>query len=964
MRRNGKTNRTNFNTLSDESYIHHLPFDDDLLDRLARTLLARYPDRPVDLGACVVLFPVTSTRHRFRQKLLDVAQSTGIDALIPPTTASMKSWLEQFQPDDVDILNHNEQELLLLQALTHYPHYLERYGTWPLIDSLLSLFEELTLNDCVISDDENSFRQSIESAYGIAELAPLTDEAKLVHTLWKAWRTELQHQGAMDNATAHVTALEASIKMIPPDMHIWLAGFQNFSVAEQQWIHVLGKRGQIDILAHTEPGLDIKIGREEIAEYGNFLEAVFTTTDEPLLERVHRQKKQSPKSPVANHIQLLGAHSLEQEARAIDIQVRRWLLQGKNNIGIVTNDRRLARRVRALLERAKINLVDSAGWTLSTTSAASVVMRWIDCIETNFHFQSLLDFLRSPFYTFGSEGKRLHQIVGQFEENIIYRAGVTADLSRYLKTIERKHRDIDASAGEGTSSVMVDLLSSLKSAAQPFQGLANSSDKPAEIWFNALQSSLTQLGLLQTLENDDAGVGVIEEIDTLVRCVAGAQYSINWQTFRTWLARNFERNKFKPAMTGGGVELMGFAESRLYQFDALVIGGATREHLPGDVAQSPFFNESVRNQLNLPSGFLPQRERLTDFRHLLEAAPEVLLSFATESNGRPIPASPWLQRMQAFHQLAYGSRLEASELVALTYFPQTLLSSDNQPLPEPEPAPTVDAVADLLPHTLSASSYQRLIDCPFRFFAGDNLELRELEEISDEMEKRDYGTRVHKILQAFHSEIDGLPGPFNKPLSDENIGEATALLSSIAESTFARDIEFHPAAQGWLNLWQRIIPHYLTWQRQREQHCSNVESELTLSKPILTDNGPAIGGRIDRLDNCDGELSLIDYKTGRAPRKAWISSGESVQLLFYALLTEKIPAEVIALELSDEGISDSVSFRGDELAELLEEENNRLREIMDGLIDGALMPAWGDTETCDHCEFDGLCRKELWADQP
>lgn len=575
MRRNGKTNRINFNTLSDESTIHHLPYDDDLLDRLAKTLLSRYPDQPVDLGACVVLFPVAGTRNRFRQKLLDVAQSLDIDALIPPTTASMRSWLEQFHPDEIEILNHNEQELLLLQALAHYPHYLERYGTWPLIDSLLSLFEELTLNDCSIGDDEDSFRQSIESAYGIAELAPLTDEAKLVHTLWMAWRTELQQQGAMDGATAHVVALKASLTALSPDTHIWLAGFQNFTVAEQQWIQALGKRGQINVLAHVVPGPDDETANKEHAEYSNFLAEVFTTVDEPLLKRVRRRKLRSPESPAASRLQLLEAHGLEQEARAIDIQVRRWLLRGKNNIGIVTNDRRLARRVRALLERANLVLVDSAGWTLSTTSAASVIMRWIDCIETNFHFQSLLDFLRSPFYTDGGERERFQQIVGQFEENIIYHAGVTADLPRYLKTIDGRRKDIDTKSGEDTSSAMIDLLSNLKSAAQAFHGLANSSDRPAETYFNALYTSLTQLGLLQSLASDDAGAGVVEEIDTLVRCVAGAQHSINWQTFRTWLARNFERKKFKPDMTGGGVELMGFAESRLYQFDALFIGGAT-----------------------------------------------------------------------------------------------------------------------------------------------------------------------------------------------------------------------------------------------------------------------------------------------------------------------------------------------------------------------------------------------------
>lgn len=945
----------------DESYIHHLPYDDDLLDRLATTLLARYPAQPVDLGECVVLFPLASTRQRFRRKLLDVAQEQGIQALIPPVTTSMTSWLEQFRPDK-RVLNHNEQELLLLQALAEFPHYLERYGTWPLVDSLLSLFQELTLNNGTICADETSFRESVEAAYGTAGLTPLSDEANLVHTLWMAWQTELAQRGVMDSATAHVAALKDSVENISSNTRIYLAGFQNFTASEQQWIDTLGRHGQIDVLAHGITDPDTHCTHHDGNNYSVFLEAVFASAEEPLLARTQKQKERAPESPIVERLQVLKAGSLEQEARGIDLQVRRWLLQGKNNIGIVSNDRRLARRVRALLERANIVLVDSAGWTLSTTSAASVVMRWLDCIETNFHFQSLLDFLKSPFSDAVSGQPRFPELVGHFEESVVYRAGVVADLTRYRNTIERRQKEIDERAGEGASKAMLDLLTDLQIAAQPLLELGTRKENKLESYFTALHSSLSQLGLLQTLENDAAGAGVVEEIETLVRCVAGAHQHIDWRTFRTWLARNFERSKFKPAMTGGGVELMGFTQSRLYQFDALIIGGTTREHLPGNITGSPFFNESVRAQLNLPSGFLPQQERLADFRHLLQAAPQILISYSTEDNGKPVPQCPWLQRLQAFHQLTYGSPLQATELLHLIQNPQTLLTSDKQALPQPESPPDVQSVAELLPPTLSASSYQRLVDCPFRFFSDSHLGLSKVEEISDGIEKRDYGSRVHRILQAFHSGADDLPGPFGKTLTADTIDDAKVLLSEIAEAVFARDIQHYPAAQGWLNLWQRITPHYLAWQQQREQYWSTGKTECALTKLIHVAPDVTIGGRIDRLDYDNGELSLIDYKTGKAPSKTRIASGESVQLLFYALLTEKRPREVIALELGVEGISSSSRLHNEELAGLLEEENKRLQTITSALADGAVMPAWGDTETCQYCEFEGICRKELWVD--
>ncbi|MEE8482323.1 MAG: PD-(D/E)XK nuclease family protein [Acidiferrobacterales bacterium] len=944
--------------MNDETNIHQLTYADDLLDYLARLLLDRQRQQPVDLSHNVVLFPDIATRQRFRQKLLEVAEEQAVHALIPPNISSLQSWLEQFRPDDTRTLNHNEQELFLLQALANFPRYLERYGTWPLIDSLLALFQELTLNEINIQIDEEEFRRSIETAYGVRNLAPLNDEAKLVHTLWQAWVTDLKQQNRMDYAMAHVAALANCASTLPTDVHLYVAGFQHFSAAEQHWIDALESRGQIDVLAYRT-----KISHDKLNDYGRFLDTVFSSSDESLLVRSEEQEKRAQASPIANKVEVLEARNLEQEARGIDIQVRRWLLQGKKNIGIVCNNRRLARRVRALQERADIDLIDGAGWPLSTTSAASVIMRWLDCVESHFQFQSLFDFLQSPFMAPTINRGRYQDLIAHFEEFVVYRVGITSDLLQYIETIEHNKNLFDERAGINSGSEIVDLLNKLKAAAEPSRQLTTGIEAPAEVFFKALQSSLSQLAVSQTLQNDDAGIEVIENIDSLVRCVTGIPHHVDWNTFRTWLARSFERAKFKPVMTGGGVELMGFSESRLYQFDALIIGSATREHLPGSAPGSPFFNESVRTQLNLPSGLQAQRDRALDFQHLLYAAPNILITCSAEDNGAPLAKSPWLQQLQSFHLHTYGSSLCSNELMQMTETTETLLTSDNNELPPPERPPTVKVAADLLPPVFSASSYQQLIDCPFRFFSGSNLGLRQRAEIGEELEKKDYGTRVHRILQAFHSDISGLPGPFKKLLTDNTIDEATALLSEITKEVFKHDIRKQPSAQGWLNLWQRIIPRYLAWQQQREQHWVVKETEQTASRSLGTEPNMEMGGRIDRIDVADGKISLIDYKTGKAPKKKNITGGESVQLLFYALLTEKPPAEIMALELGDDGVTSTALLKGDVLQGLLDEEMMRLQLVTSALIKGTEMPAWGDPKTCDYCEFEGICRKEHWAEK-
>ena len=66
-------------------------------------------------------------------------------------------------------------------------------------------------------------------------------------------------------------------------------------------------------------------------------------------------------------------------------------------IGVIVNDRTVARRARALLERAGVLVRDEAGWPFSTTSAATAIGRWLDVVSGDAYHRDLLDLLKLPF---------------------------------------------------------------------------------------------------------------------------------------------------------------------------------------------------------------------------------------------------------------------------------------------------------------------------------------------------------------------------------------------------------------------------------------------------------------------------------------------------------------------------------------------------------------------------------------
>ena len=67
-------------------------------------------------------------------------------------------------------------------------------------------------------------------------------------------------------------------------------------------------------------------------------------------ERARELQAAQPRSPIAGRLRIFGAANAEQEAQAVDVTVREWLLAGKRRIGIVVQDRSAARRARALPE--------------------------------------------------------------------------------------------------------------------------------------------------------------------------------------------------------------------------------------------------------------------------------------------------------------------------------------------------------------------------------------------------------------------------------------------------------------------------------------------------------------------------------------------------------------------------------------------------------------------------------------
>ncbi len=967
--------------------IQLVPYAEDPLAQLASRLLEEHRASLPRLDEVVVLLPDMEAAIQLRRLLLQQASELGFDALLGPRITTLHGWLNE-HPLALQhgVVNDYQRVLILVEALREHQGLFGEGNLWALADSLLQLFDELTLNQVELPGNLPQFTARVAGGYGLEDSHPaaLDREARLVHTLWHAWHQQLHARQLIDRNTRTLLQLSHSLQQ-PPSHPLYMAGLPTLHRAARRWLQGMLDANRLTLLLHGEGGDEPPLTYHPqtplfslfqtlqrpapVKTDGGPVNQLFDTIYQPdkesasLRERAQQFAGRQPSSPIAGAITLFHADGDEQEARAVELQVRRWLLAGHQQIGIVSENRRLARRVRALLERANIALHDASGWTLSTTSAAASLEHWLQCVEEDFSHLAMLDLLKSPFTFVTQQRDDYLNDVYRLEQDIVLHENIGSGLDRYLRQTRFRQHRLPAELAGGLDGVIA-LLEELAGAARPLLPLLEG-EHPASRYLNTLLQSLHPLGLAEGLAMDAAGVQLLDELQQMQKAVQGEPLTLSWLEFRGWLGRALEQSYFRLTDQGHGVTLMGLGQSQLQRFDTLIIAGMEREHLPGSPASSPFFNDAVRGELGLPSSEAQLAERFFHCRRLLESSDRLLLTLRRQQDGEEVLPSPWLEALRSFHLLAYDDALEDKELTQLLASVDSEVVNRAAPLPTICPPPSPALTPSLLPQRYSASAYQQLLNCPYQFYAARGLRLAPSEAIRDALEKSDYGERVHRILQAFHGRVEGLPGPFTKRLDAQSRHSAQQLLEEISLAVFAEDLEDNFLHRGWLQRWQEKIPAYLNWQIEREDtaRVDTVEADLRTEgfAPNLE-----LQGRLDRIDRqLEGqdELAVVDYKTGGMASEEEVLSGEAIQLPFYAMLAAQQQLAVTQVEylaLDGNKLGSKVVLRGSELAQLRDDIGERLKSIQNEMAGSQGLPAWGDETVCGYCQMEGVCRRGAW----
>jgi ATP-dependent helicase/nuclease subunit B len=871
-------------------------------ENVAHAILAQHQNEIPDLRRAIVLLPNYHVAQPLAQHL---ASAASLPALLLPGMVTLNDWA-QSMPLDIPVIADSQRSALLYQHLRKQPWF-GNADLWSMTQELLKLFDELTHALKGLPVDADAFAAVVQQAYQSRQNSMLQLEARLVFELWHA----MQAGQELDAARAYQQRLARLAGQADKPLYVLRAS--DWDALEQRFLDEYGRHAPVKVFDLREM-VALSPSPSPTSVRGEQTRSPLPFTGEGAGERVS--------APL-----FFAATSLEQEARAAAMQVRLWLQAGKRDIAIVAQDRVVARRMRALLERAEVLVADETGWTFATLSVSTVLDRWLTALQSDFYHHDLLDLLKSPFIFADMTASERKSAVYQLEQ-LLRKQGVVAGLEKFIKLAEHE-------------TVLRQPLARLRQAAAL---LEQSKRKTLADWLGALRESLAVLGIDTGLQQDDAGQQLLRALEIWQQELADDSGRYAFREWRRWLAQQLDTRTYRDSSIDSPVRFTHLAATRWRAFDAVLLLGCDADHLPGAADGGRWFNDAVRSSLNLPTRSFHAARQHDDLLALLAMNDCVLATWQKDKNGEQGLLSPYLQMLRDEHELRHGGDRSENELLAY------LAAEDKRTVKLPQAAqPAPGMAAETAPQSVTVGAYNSLVACPYQFYARHVLRLNELDEVQEAIEKRDYGDLVHKILQRFHEsypQVSGYPHD-----------EMEAALHRISEEMFADLLQQDFEARAWLARWYKSLPAYLEWQAQNEvEGWRYAEAESKFDWEL---EGIRLRGRIDRLDARGDEKLVLDYKTQNEQvlRNKLKEAGEDVQLACYAYAHEAADAAFVSIENGKVKLVEPK----DDVPLLAQLNAERLVEVMARIRGGAGLPANGIDQACMHCEMRGVCRKGEWV---
>jgi CRISPR/Cas system-associated exonuclease Cas4 (RecB family) len=434
-----------------------------------------------------------------------------------------------------------------------------------------------------------------------------------------------------------------------------------------------------------------------------------------------------------------------------------------------------------------------------------------------------------------------------------------------------------------------------------------------------------------------------------------------------------------------GLQVMGVLETRAIDFENLVVLSVNEGILPSGRLPNSFIPFDIKSKYGLPTFKHKDAVFAYHFYHMLQRARNIFLLYDTE--GDQMKGG---EKSRFITQVAY----ELTKFNQKTTFKETLLGP-NSPVTGKERGITrakTPAVMDRLmarsAKGFSPTAINLYIRCPLQFYFQEILGLSEPETIEETIESKTMGTAIHDVFHKIYLPFSG------KHLDPATLSTKIAetekyLMDAFREYYNEGDLE-HGKNHLIFKVSLFLINQFI--KKEVEDILASCNPSASLKIISLEDQFSSllmchvadrdvevrIKGKIDRIDQWEDTIRIIDYKTGSVQPvelniKSWDKliidpkMAKAFQLLMYAYLYYKnqpkhglrIQTGNISMRKISEGFMNVRLPAEQEIGkETMEVFEALLKDVLEKILDPAIpFVQTEDVENCTYCPFTSICTR-------
>lgn len=337
-----------------------------------------------------------------------------------------------------------------------------------------------------------------------------------------------------------------------------------------------------------------------------------------------------------------------------------------------------------------------------------------------------------------------------------------------------------------------------------------------------------------------------------------------------------------------GLQLMGMLETRVLDFENVIITSVNENIIPSNSRHSSFIPFDIKVEFGLPTYREKDAIYSYHFFRLLQRAKNIYLLYNTENdsfgNG---------EKSRFISQL----ELMRTEVVSKLISPK-VVTKKKELIEINKNKIVINELSKLAVKGISPSTITNYLYNPVAFYKQKILRIGELDLVEENIEANTMGSVVHDVLEELYKPYT------NQFLTQEHLQLMTKQYKELVKKSFLKHFKNGDMTTGKNRLAFEVSNQFIKRFLSMEMTVlkdnnrlkivgTEIELEATISVPGI-ESPVTIKGVVDRVDEYNGVTRIIDYKTGKVEAGDLkvlhfeqindVKYSKAIQLLLYAYL--------------------------------------------------------------------------------